>query len=37
VPVLGFGAAAGRLGAVRDLTGIAPLLRALAAGAGPRA
>ncbi|HTP49393.1 MAG TPA: peptidase [Anaeromyxobacteraceae bacterium] len=32
VPVLGFGRAASRLGEVRDLTGIAPLLRSLAAG-----
>jgi hypothetical protein len=31
VPVLGFGAAAGRVHAVRDLTGIAPLLRGLVA------
>jgi phosphopentomutase len=32
VPVLGFGPAAGRLDAVRDLTGIAPLLLGLAHG-----
>ncbi|HEU4383727.1 MAG TPA: alkaline phosphatase family protein [Anaeromyxobacteraceae bacterium] len=30
VPVLGFGAAAGRVGEVRDLTHLAPLLRSLA-------
>ena len=40
VPVLGFGPAAARMAEVRDLTGIAPLLRALASseggpGAGP--
>jgi len=32
VPLLGFGAAAGRVEAVRDLTGVAPLLRELASG-----
>jgi hypothetical protein len=37
VPVLGFGPAAARLGEVRDLTGIAPLLRSLAAGGPPPA
>jgi hypothetical protein len=36
VPVLGFGPAAARVEAVRDLTGIAPLLRSLAAS-GTRA
>jgi hypothetical protein len=37
VPVLGFGTAAPRVAEVRDLTGIAPLLRSLAAEARPAA
>ncbi len=37
VPVLGFGAAAARVGEVRDLTHLAPLLRSLAGGAARRA
>jgi hypothetical protein len=37
VPVLGFGPAAERVGAVRDLTGLAPLLLGLAGASGPSA